>query len=133
MIKLKKLVLVILGTFFILLGIIGFVLPIMPTTPFLILAGMCYINSSKRLYTRLTHLKYFGPMIESYVERGEVTRQTKTYSLLFIIIPTLFTQLFIVKNWIFRLIPILILILVIWHILSLKTVEKEVIVKNSIK
>ncbi len=129
--KVTKVLLTILGTLFVLLGAIGFILPVMPTTPFLILAGICYINSSKTLYARLIKLKYFGPTIESYVERREVTRQFKTYSLLFIYIPTIITQIFIVNRWIFRIIPIVFIIIVTWHILSLKTVNKDEIIQNS--
>lgn len=127
----KRVILIILGTLFILIGIIGFILPVMPTTPFLILAGICYINSSKRLYRRLIKVRYFGPAIESYVERREVTKKFKTISLLFIIIPTLITQIFIVNNWLLRIFSILFVTLVSLHILSLKTVDKDKLLINS--
>lgn len=128
---LKKVLLIIFGTIFLLLGIIGLLLPVMPTTPFLILAGICYINSSKRLYARLIKVRYFGPEIESYVERREVTRKFKICSLLFIIVPTTITQFFISNNWILRVFPILFVSLVTWHILRLKTVDKKKILNNS--
>ncbi|QVK19083.1 YbaN family protein [Mycoplasmatota bacterium] len=127
----KKTLLIIFGTIFVFLGIIGLMLPIVPTTPFLILAGILYINSSKKLYARLIKIRYFGPEIESYVERREVTRNFKVCSLLFIIVPTIITQFFIGKNWILRIFPILFVVIVVWHILSLKTVNKDKIFSNS--
>ncbi len=121
--KLRNIILIIIGTLFVFLGFVGLLLPVMPTTIFLMIAGLCYINSSKRLYNYLIQLKYIGPTIKSYVERREVTRKFKLYSLLFLYIPTLITQIFIVKDWLFRVIPLFLLFLVSWHILSLKTVD----------
>lgn len=129
---LTKTVLIILGTINVLLGIIGLLLPVMPSTIFFMVAGLCYINSSKTLYKQLIKINYIGPTIESYVERREVTRKFKILSMLFLYIPTVITQIFIIKglNLVYRLIPILILIFVTWHILSLKTVDEEEIKKN---
>lgn len=52
-----------LGTLFLLLGIIGAFLPIMPTTPFLLLATACYAKSSRRFYNWLMNQPAFGPLI----------------------------------------------------------------------
>ncbi|TAN86240.1 MAG: DUF454 domain-containing protein [Gallionella sp.] len=52
-----------LGTLFLLLGIIGAFLPVMPTTPFLLLATACYARSSRRFYNWLMNHPAFGPLI----------------------------------------------------------------------
>jgi hypothetical protein len=129
----KKVILIFCGSLCVLLGIIGLILPVMPSTIFFMVAGLCYINSSKTLYNRLIKMSYIGPTIESYVERKEVTRKFKIYSMLFLTIPTIVTQIFIVEHWISRVVSLLLLILVAWHILSLKTVDKAKIVLDANK
>lgn len=52
-----------LGTLFLLLGIIGIFMPILPTTPFLLLATGCYARSSRRFYNWLMNHSAFGPLI----------------------------------------------------------------------
>ncbi len=52
-----------LGTLFLLVGIIGIFTPILPTTPFLLLATACYARSSRRFYNWLMNHPAFGPLI----------------------------------------------------------------------
>jgi len=52
-----------LGTLFLLVGIIGIVTPILPTTPFLLLATACYARSSRRFYNWLMNHPALGPLI----------------------------------------------------------------------
>lgn len=55
-----------LGTLFLLLGIIGIFMPILPTTPFLLLATACYARSSHRFYNWLMNHPAFGPLIAEW-------------------------------------------------------------------
>lgn len=52
-----------LGTLFLMVGIIGIFTPILPTTPFLLLATACYARSSHRFYNWLMNHPAFGPLI----------------------------------------------------------------------
>jgi len=52
-----------MGTLFLVTGIVGIFLPILPTTPFLLLATACYARSSRRFYNWLMNHPVFGPMI----------------------------------------------------------------------
>lgn len=52
-----------LGTLFLLMGIAGVFLPVLPTTPFLLLATACYARSSRRFYNWLMNHAVFGPLI----------------------------------------------------------------------
>lgn len=52
-----------LGTLFLVIGIIGVFLPVLPTTPFLLLATACYARSSRRFYNWLMNHPVFGPLI----------------------------------------------------------------------
>jgi len=58
--------LVAIGTLSVFLGIIGIVLPLVPTTPFLLLAAACYARSSEKCYQWLLNHKWFGEYIYNY-------------------------------------------------------------------
>ncbi|HVX35229.1 MAG TPA: YbaN family protein [Hyphomicrobium sp.] len=66
-----------IGMFFVMLGIAGAFLPILPTTPFIILAAACFARSSPRLEARLLSHPVFGPMLRGWRERGAIPRRAK--------------------------------------------------------
>ena len=59
---------VIAGTIFLVTGITGIFVPVLPTTPFLLLAAACYARGSERLYRWLLHNRIFGSYIRNYIE-----------------------------------------------------------------
>lgn len=63
------------------LGIVGAVLPLLPTTPFVLLAAFCFARSSPRLQAWLENDRHFGPMIENWRRHGAISVRTKIYSL----------------------------------------------------
>jgi uncharacterized membrane protein YbaN (DUF454 family) len=75
--RVKKTALISIGTLSVSLGIIGVFIPILPTTPFLLLAAACYIRSSRRLYTWLITNKYFGKFIINYREQKGIPLSIK--------------------------------------------------------
>ncbi len=81
----KKGVLIGCGWFFIALGAIGVVLPILPTTPFLILALGCFAKSSPRFHQMLLNNRWFGPALREWEATHRMSRQTKKRSTLMII------------------------------------------------
>ncbi len=93
--KLKKIFLIISGSFFIFLRTIGIFIPILPTTPFILLAAACYIKSSEKLYNWLTSNKVFSKYIKNYSLKKGMTKNTKLkvilLGLLAIIISSFFT------------------------------------------
>jgi uncharacterized membrane protein YbaN (DUF454 family) len=72
----------ILGFFFIALGIIGAFLPVLPTTPFILLAAGCFSRSSKKWHNWLLSNKLFGPSIFRWESQRCVNCKTKFISLL---------------------------------------------------
>ena len=69
------------GTICVVLGAIGIVLPILPTTPFLLAAAACYYKSSEKMHKWLLNNKWFGEYIRNYTEGKGLTKKTKITAL----------------------------------------------------
>ncbi len=121
--NLSRLLLIIAGTFFVGLGIIGIFLPLLPTTPFLLLAAACYARSSKRFYNWLLTNRWLGNYIRNYRERKGVPFKIKILSISFLWIAIGYSAIFVVHILLGRIILILIAIGVTIHILSIQTLK----------
>lgn len=69
------------GHGFVVLGIIGIFLPLLPTTPFLLLASACYVRSSEKHYQQLLDSPVLGSILRDYQEKHGITLKTKITSL----------------------------------------------------
>ncbi len=76
-----KALLNIAGTIFVALGILGAFLPLLPATPFLLLASACYIRGSDRLYRWLMGNRYLGPYIRNFQEKRGMPMKAKIVSI----------------------------------------------------
>lgn len=76
------------------LAIIGIILPLIPTTPLLLLAATCFIRSSDRLYKWLITHKYLGPYIKNYREGKGIPLTAKIVSVMLLWTSMLFTIFF---------------------------------------
>lgn len=65
------------------LGVIGIVVPLLPTTPFLLLAGACFARSSRRAHAWLVSNRWFGPPLRQWEATRTVTPRIKRRALLF--------------------------------------------------
>ncbi|MCI5130565.1 MAG: DUF454 domain-containing protein [Candidatus Electrothrix sp. EH2] len=83
---LKKHLLVLLGCFFVVLGIIGILLPILPTTPFLLIASALFSKSSPRLHKMLLCTAWFGPIIQQWEDNKTLSRKIKYKASFFILV-----------------------------------------------
>lgn len=59
------------------LGIIGIILPLLPTTPFVLLSAYCFSKSSPRLHQWLTQQPTLGPMIQNWERYGSISKGAK--------------------------------------------------------
>ena len=123
--QLVRILLIIAGTFFIGVGILGIFLPLLPTTPFLLLAVGCYAKSSTKLYNWLLGNRYFGSYIRNYREGKGISLKVKITTILFLILTLGWTSIFVVKVWLGRIIMFFILIGVSTHILSFPTLRGQ--------
>ena len=118
--KIKKYLLLVLGFLALGLGILGIFLPLLPTTPFFLLTAVCFIRSSKRLYTWLITHRLFGIYIYNYITYGAVTRRTKIFALIYLWI-ALGLSMLLIEPLPIRAILFIIGLCVTIHILWLKT------------
>ncbi len=84
-------VLIGLGSIFLGLGVLGVFLPVLPTTPFVLLAGACYARSSERLYEWLLNNRLLGPSIREWGETKSIGRRAKITAILMIVTSFSFT------------------------------------------
>ncbi len=77
----KRIVLILIGIVSLALGALGVFLPLLPTTPFVLLAAIAFANSSERLHQWLLDHDVFGPLIANWRSHGAISRRTKIVSL----------------------------------------------------
>ena len=106
------------------LGLLGIPLPLLPTTPFLLLAAWLFAKSSRRYYHWLMHHKYLGPYIKNYREKGGVTRKIKISSITLLWVTITLSALFAVELWWVRGLLFAIALGVTYHIARLKTIAE---------
>jgi uncharacterized membrane protein YbaN (DUF454 family) len=119
--NLIKVILIVSGSFFILLGFIGTFLPLLPTTPLILLGAACYIKGSQKLYNWLISNKLFGIYIKHYYEGKGLPLKVKLITIAFLWAGMLFSIVFVVSAQLFRIILIFIAIGVTWHIIFIKS------------
>jgi uncharacterized membrane protein YbaN (DUF454 family) len=120
----KKYLLILAGSISLVLGIIGIMIPILPTTPFLLLAAFCYLRSSKRLYDWMLNNRVFGPYIYNYLTYRAIKRSVKVVTLILLWL-TLTVSIVLVSNVYLRIFLVAVGVGVSIHVLSLKTLRKD--------
>lgn len=124
---LRKWLLIFVGILSVGVGTVGFFLPLLPTTPFLLLAAACFIRSSDRLHLWLTTHKWFGPYIKNYREQRAITNRSKVVTLLLLWSTLCYTAVWVVSSLAVRVVLLVIGVGVTLHIVSLKTLTPELL------
>jgi uncharacterized membrane protein YbaN (DUF454 family) len=97
--KSLKLLWLTIGFLALALGVTGTVLPLLPTTPFLLLAAYAFARSSPRLQQWLQDHATFGPLINNWQQHGSIDRKSKRLALIVILPTPLITWLMGVPLW----------------------------------
>ena len=119
--KIIKYILASLGLISLSLGIIGVFLPLVPTTPFLLLSAALFMKSSTRLYKWLMNHKYLGKYLQNYILHKTISTRTKISSISLLWIAILSTAYFAVDKLIIKILLLIIATAVTIHILSFKS------------
>jgi len=107
------------------LGIIGVFIPILPTTPFLLLAAACYMRSSERFYQWLINNRIFGAYVRNYIEGRGMPIRIKIFTILLLWLTIGLSITFGVQNIAIRIVLICIAIGVTAHIALIKKRKVE--------
>jgi uncharacterized protein len=125
MASLKQIGLIVGGSVCVALGVVGIFVPMLPTTPFLLLAAVCYARSSKRLYHGLLTNRWFGEYIRNYREGRGITRSHKTAVLLLLWLTIGSSAVLAVNLWWVRILLFGIAAGVTLHVLKIRTFHPE--------
>jgi len=122
--RLKRWLFIAAGTICVVIGAIGVIVPVLPTTPFLLLAAICYTRSSERLYRAPLSNRIFGSYIRNYLEGRGIPVRVKAMAITFLW-ATILVSMYLVENTVMRVVLPIISIAVTAHILSLKTMQEK--------
>ncbi|MGI6257011.1 MAG: YbaN family protein [Anaerovoracaceae bacterium] len=112
------------GSISLVLAVIGIFLPLLPTTPLLLLTAFCYLRSSRRLYCWLMRHPVLGRYIYQYMENGAISTKSKIIALVFLWTTILLAVYFVSLLWLRILLPIVALCVTI-HIARLKRTTSQ--------
>jgi uncharacterized membrane protein YbaN (DUF454 family) len=82
------------------IGAVGVVLPLLPTTPFLLIAAFAFARSSTRLDNWLREHRSFGPLIDNWHRDGSIDRSAKRIAIIVVLLTPVITWLFGAPLWI---------------------------------
>ena len=103
------------GSICLILGAIGIVLPILPTTPFLLASAACYYKSSSRMHQWLINNKWFGEYIRNYQEGRGIPKKTKITALIILWVTIGISVIFFLDKLLpsFLLLPMQIIMIIV--------------------
>lgn len=90
--------LVLVGSGFVVLGLAGILLPVLPTTPFLLVAAACYARASRRFYNALLNNRLFGPAILEWQQHRAIDYRTKLTAIALMSLTLAVSIVFFVKD-----------------------------------
>ncbi|MDH3215346.1 MAG: YbaN family protein [Candidatus Krumholzibacteria bacterium] len=119
-----RVLLLMLGWVFVGLAVIGAVLPVVPTTPFLLVAAACFARSSPRFYKWILHSPVFGPTVRSWQETRTIPRRVKFSAVLLLGIVGVSSALFFLGNLWARIVFFALLVAVMVWILRIPSTRE---------
>jgi uncharacterized membrane protein YbaN (DUF454 family) len=96
--KVLRALLIAAGTICLCLGAVGIFLPILPTTPFLLLAAACYLRSSERMHKWLLNNRWFGEYIKNYQAGRGIPLKTKIIALTILWLAIIYSTFFVMNE-----------------------------------
>lgn len=118
-----NIILTILGLFSLGLGILGAFLPVLPTTPLLLLSAALFLKSNRKLYDWLMNHPKMGPYISNFLKHKAIPLRVKVVSITTLWLTLLYCAIFVAEHWALRVFFIILAIGVTIHILSYKTLR----------
>ena len=120
----RKIMLVFAGFVALGLGVVGLFLPLLPTTPLVLLAAACFSASNKRLEAWLLRSRVFGPFIDNYRTGRGISRLHKYASIAFLWLGLITSMIVLKTPWVYILLCV-VGVCVTTHLLMIKTAKKH--------
>ena len=95
----KRIFYLLLGWFSLITGIIGIFLPLLPTTPLVLLAAWCFSKSSERFHTWLINHKFFGPIVSDWQSNDGIPRKSRNRAIIFMWLGMAISILMVSRFW----------------------------------
>lgn len=112
------------GVFWVVIGLFGLILPLLPTTPFLLLASYCFAKSSPRLHKMLLDNSLLGPPIKDWQQYKAVTLKTKITAFTMIAVSLVFSLYVLSTIWL-KLTLIGLLVIPVIYLYKLPILNKK--------
>ena len=123
--RVLKVLLLIAGTVSLTLGAIGIFVPLLPATPFLLIAAACYMRSSERMYNWLLNNRWCGNYVKNYREGKGIPLKTKIIAIAFLWAAILYSTIMVVNEiLIAQLVLFIIACVVSIHLVRMPTFKK---------
>jgi len=106
------------------LGAIGIFMPLLPTTPFVLLAAICFSKCNQKFYEKIRRNPYFGPYVENYHTKQGVSMSLKIKSIIILWGGLIFSMILLQTIWVYALLSI-VAVCVTAHLLLIKTKKEE--------
>jgi uncharacterized membrane protein YbaN (DUF454 family) len=116
----RQIGLIVAGSLFLALGMVGIVIPVLPTTPFLLLAAVCYGRSSERTHRWLVTNRVFGRYLDDYLRGRGMPRRAKAFALILLWGTITLSAVLFVSQWWLRAFLFALAVGVTVYILALK-------------
>lgn len=121
-----RIFLIIVGSVSLVLGVLGTFLPMLPTTPFLLLSAAAWVKASPSLYEWLINHRVFGEYIRNFREYRAIPLRVKIISVSLVWLTIGYCIFAVVDEWWWAQVLMFLLATAIsWHILSFKTLKKK--------
>ncbi len=124
--SLKKGIYLFVGAISLAAGILGIFLPVLPTTPFILLSAWCFFRSSSKIYEWVISNERFGPTIENYQQGRGITKSTKIKAIVMMWLTISASVYFYIKNMYLIAFLYIIAISVTVYLYRLPTLQSKV-------
>jgi uncharacterized membrane protein YbaN (DUF454 family) len=118
--RVSRLLWVTAGTISLAVGIVGIAVPILPTTPFVLIAAACYLRGSKRMYDWMVENRYIGSYLRDYMEGRGISIRAKATSVAVLWALILLSAIFATSNSAIRIVLLAIAVAVTAHLVTLR-------------
>jgi uncharacterized membrane protein YbaN (DUF454 family) len=118
--RVSRLLWVTAGTISLAVGIVGIAVPILPTTPFVLIAAACYLRGSKRMYDWMVENRYIGSYLRDYMEGRGISIRAKATSVAVLWALIVLSAIFATSNSAIRIVLLVIAVAVTAHLVTLR-------------